>query len=327
MRGLDQRESELLDALSKLSVDVVERYFNVLLADYNVQLLEAEQQLVEEQVAETQALYERKLARVTDFLESQSRADSVRSDLIMAENEADLAREDLSLLTGMPVNALASVQDDVELPPLEGAPTEWVDKAMQSNKLLEARNDAVQAARKGIEEQRAGHLPTVDLVVSYQRSDTGFDNIAQPERDITYFGIDVKVPLFSGGATSARRREAWANYYISRDEEEGVRREVIRRVRGAWLNANASRRRIDAAALSVESADTSYKAMRKAFSLNSARSADVLQALHNRSRAERDYYQAMYEYLFHWLSLKHEAGELSADDMRQLQESVLALKE
>lgn len=317
-RLLDQRESELLDAMGQLSVDVAERYFNVLLADNNVALLEAEQTLAEEQLAETEALYERKLARVTDLLETQARVDTVRTELIRAENEAALAREELAALTGVRSAELAPVADASGLPPVEGAIEQWVERAMAQNALLLSKQDAVSAARKAVEEQRGGHLPTVDLVLSYQRSDLGFDNLQTPERDVEYVGVDVNLPLFRGGATRGRMREAWSNYYIAREEEEGARREVLRRVRGAWLNATAARRRIDAAQLSVDSANTSYAAMRKARGLGSATSADVLETLHNRTRAERDYRQAIYEYLFNWLSLQREAGQLDAQVMERL---------
>jgi len=93
-------------------------------------------------------------------------------------------------------------------------------------------------------------------------------------------------------------------------------REVRKRVRAAWLNASAARRRVDAATLSVESAGTSYKAMRKARKLGSATSTAVLEALHNQTRARRDYWEAVYEYLVSWLRLKYEAGALDAEAMK-----------
>jgi outer membrane protein len=79
-----QRESELLDVFSTMLVDVSARYFQILLADGGVELLRAEQKLVQQQLLETEELYKRKLVRVTDYLETQARMYKVRTDLIEA---------------------------------------------------------------------------------------------------------------------------------------------------------------------------------------------------------------------------------------------------
>jgi outer membrane protein len=317
-RIVDQRESELLDALGSLSVDVTERYMDVLLADREVALLEAERTLVEEQLAAAEALRERKLAPVTDLLETRARLDAVRSEIIRAENEAALAREELVVLTGVPVNELAAVREDVQLPPV-GRPIEhWVELAMADNTMLVSKRDAVEAARMGVEEQRGEFLPTADLVLSYQQSDVGFDNLQAQDREVEYLGLEFSIPLFRGGASSGRLREAWAEYYISREEEEGARREVRKRVRGAWLNASAARRRVAAARLSVESAGTSYRAISRARGLGTATSTEVLEALHNQTRARRDYWQAVYDYLTNWLRLQYEAGAIDDESLRTL---------
>lgn len=317
-RLVDQRENELLEALGQLSLDVSERYLNVLLADRNVELLEAEKTLVEEQLEEATALYERKLTRVTDLLETRARVDTVRTELINAENEAALAREEIIALTGTPVNALADVQESADLPALDGDIKSWEERAIADNALLLSKQDAVNASRMGVEEQRGGYFPTADLVLSYQEADVGFDNLQSPPREVEYIGVEVNIPLFRGGATRGRMREAWSNYYIAREEETAVRREVLKRVRSAWLNTTAAKRRVNASGLSVESANTSYEAMRKARSLGSATSASVLEALHNRTRAQRDYWSAVYDYLFSWLSLQRESGTLNAETIQQL---------
>jgi outer membrane protein len=320
---LDQREAELLDTLGQLSVDVSERYFNVLLADDNVALLETERDLLEKQVEEFQALYEKRLVRITDVLDTQARADTLRIELIGAENNAALAREELALLTGSPVEALRSLRDDFVLPELTGVLSEWVDSALATNPLLKSKEYAVSAARSGVEEGRSGLLPTVDLVLSRQYSNVGFDNLATPPRDIDYIGIDVRLPLFAGGANSAKLRESWSRYYLAQEEQEAVRREVLKRVRSAWLNASAGQRRMEAAKLSVKSSEIAYKAIEKALELGTARNTELLEALHNRTLAQRDYRRALYDYVFAWVSLQRESGELDASHMETIEAQVL----
>jgi outer membrane protein len=305
-------------------VDVTERYFNVLLADDNVRLLKSERDLAAQQLEETQARFERKLVPVTELLETQSRVDQVRTNLIEAENSAAIAREDLSLLTGAPVAGIVPVREQLDLPELTESLEYWVEAARTNNIALLARHDAVGAARRSVEEARGQGMPTFSFLLSAQRADVGFDNLQTPQRDVVFLGVDVNVPIFAGGANSARLREAWSQYYIAREEEEGTLRDVNRAVRGAWLNARASRARIDAAALSVESAKTAYEAMSKALSLGGARAADVLEALRRRTETERDYQEAIYSYLFHWLSLQREAGEVDVDDLWLLDNQIIA---
>ena len=322
-RLVAQRESELLDVMSMLLVDVSQRYFQVLLADGGVRLLRAEEELVQQQLRETEELYKRKLVRITDYLETQARVDKVRTDLIEAENEAALTREELSALTGSIVGELATIREDFTLPSVDNTMEYWAELAVSNNSFLASKHEAVQAAQEAVEEQKGGHYPTFDLIISAQHSDVGYDNQTSPPRDTQYIGVDINLPLFAGGSTSARVREAWSQYYIAREEEEAVRREVLKLTRGAWLNTRSGRKRIDAAGLSVKSATKSYEAMSKSFSYGAVKAADVLAALHIRTRAERDFQDALYSYLISWLALKRESGSLQASDLQQLNDGLI----
>ena len=323
-RVMAQREAELLDVMSIVLVDTSRRYFNVLLTDGNLRLVRAERELVQQQLRQTEEMYNRQLVRVTDYLETQARSDKVLTDEIEAENAAALARESLAELTGEYVADVAAIREDFSLPQLENNMDYWVQQATDNNSMLQSKRQAVIAARQGVEEQKGGHYPRFDLVYSDQTSDIGFDNQQSPQRDTQYIGLDVTVPLFSGGATSARVREARAGYYIARQEEEAARREVRKRTREAWLNTRSSRRRIAATEAGVRSATKSYEAMSKSFSYGTVTAADVLAALHARTRAERDRQHALYSYLTNWLTLQREGGALDNDDLKQLNDGMLA---
>ncbi|MEM6583654.1 MAG: TolC family protein, partial [Pseudomonadota bacterium] len=196
-----QREAELLDVLGMLLVDVSQRYFDVLLADGGVRLLEDEMSLVRQQLEETEALYDRNLVPVTDFLETQARMDSVQTQLIEAKNDAALSREELSALTGSEVGELAPIREDFTPPKLSNVMEYWTALSLENNALLDSRREAVKVALEAVQEQKGGHYPTVDLILSAQRSDIGFDNQASPQRDTEYIGIDINLPIYSGGST------------------------------------------------------------------------------------------------------------------------------
>lgn len=315
-----QREAELADVMSILLVDVSERYFQVLLADGDQRLMVSEQDLVQQQLRETDELYKRKLVRITDFLETQARADQVRTDVIEAENTAALAREYLSELTGTYIENVMPFREGFTLPVLENTMDYWTELSIANNALLVSKHEAVLAAEKAVQEQKGGHYPTFDLILSAQRSDVGYDNVASPQRDTQYIGVDINLPIFAGGSTSARVREAWAQYYIAREEEEQARREVLKRTREAWLNTRSSRQRIDSAELGVISASKSFEAMSKSFTYGTVTASDVLFALRSQTRAQRDYRDALYSYIVNWLALKRESGGLTSNDLVQLNE-------
>ena len=321
---VEQYRAELLDMMSLLLVDVADRYFKILLADHDFLLTGAERELAEQQLRQTENMLERKRARITDLLETTARVDQVRTDEIEAANRAALARERLLEITGVPVQQLAVLQEDFALPALHHGMEHWTGLALSGNATLNARREAVEAAREGIQQQKGRHYPTLDLVLSSQDSDVGFDNQPFARRQTEYLGVDIVLPLFSGGSASAGVREAWAQYYLAKAEEETVRREVLRQTREAWLNTRSSRQRIDAARASVISAGKSYEAMTKGFSYGVVTATDVLAALHGQTRARRDYQEALYSFLVNWLALKRSAGQLQAPDLEQINSWLVA---
>jgi len=315
---VSQRESELLDVLNSLFVDVAKRYFEVLSAQDDLWLTRAEKTLVEEQLQQVEKMFSKKLVHITDLYETQARVDSVRTDEIDADNILAIKREALAELTGEVIGELFVFREGISLPELFDPIEFWVERALDNNAQLQSMHDNVKVATQNIAEQKGGHMPKVDLVFSDQISDVGFDNQQSPKRKTKYIGIDVTIPLFAGGGTSARVREAYAKKYIAQEKLEAVRREVLRETRKAYLNTHASLKRIKAADLGVKSAKKSYDAMKKSFSYGTVTAIDVLEALHKKTGARRDFQMARYQFVSHHLTLKKETGAITKDDLLEV---------
>ena len=97
----DRSKSDLAQAKIELLAQVVDAYLTVLVADNTVSQFQVESEALEKQLDEAQALYSRALMPVTQVLETQTRSETVRADLIEAEGEAAIARERLTELIGM----------------------------------------------------------------------------------------------------------------------------------------------------------------------------------------------------------------------------------
>ena len=319
---LKQAEAALSDVMSMMLVDVAERYFQVLLADSNLALTKDELELVEQQRLQVQTMHDRQLVPVTNLLEAQARADQVRVNLIEAENQAALTRESLTEIIGVPVGALTGMKESFTLPKLEQGLAYWEAAAAANNSRWEASRKATAAAKAGLQEQRGALYPSISLVYSHQVSDLGFDNQQYNERETRYVAADISMP-FLQGSSYARVSEAKALYHIALAQQAATRREVLRRTREAWLSSRSSRQRIDAAAASVASFTKTYDAMSKGFSLGTVTATDVLEALADKTRAERDYQTALYRYLVTWLALHREGGLLESSHLDQVNSLLL----
>jgi outer membrane protein len=303
-----QSEEELAVAETQLLLAVAEKYLTVLLADETVLQLESEVMALDRQLEEANALYERSLLPVTQVLETQTRADTLRADVVNARGRAAIARERLSQLTSLGYTNLRPVQERVALLTQVGDAQQAASLAVASDPATEAAQQAVNAARKGIDREKGSWWPEIDFVYNSQYSDVGFDNLTSPPRSSESYSISMRYPLFEGGAGSARLRGAWAEFYSAQQQLEASRREASTRARAAWFNFQASMERVEAARQAVKTAKVSVDASRKAVRAGTARITDVLVALAQSTRAHQSLSEAKAQKALGWLELEIATG-------------------
>ena len=305
---LDRSENELAQAEIELLAQVTEAYLTVLVADNTVEQFKGESEALEKQLEEAQALYARALLPLTQVLETQTRSESVKADLIEAEGEAAIARERLTELIGMRDFELMGIAEGAMLAARMASPEQAVAEALQNSPAVAAAKDSAEAAEHGIKREKGSWWPEVSLVFNRQYSDVGFDNLTSPPRTTESVSIAVNYPLIQGGSGSARIRGAWAEFYAAKEELEGAKRQVETQTRSAWVRLRASNKRIIAAQQALDTANVNVSAAQKSVKAGTARVTDVLFALAQRTRAQRDRFFAEQQRIMAWLELELVTG-------------------
>lgn len=300
----DRSESDLAQAEIELLAQVSDAYITVLVADNTVSQFQVESEALEKQLDEAQALYSRSLLPLTQVLETQTRSETVKADLIEAEGEAAIARERLTELIGVRDFELMDIAEGITLTARIGTPEQAVAEALQNSPAVAAAQDSADAAEFGIKREKGSWWPEVSLVFNHQYSDVGFDNLTSPPRTTESVSIAVSYPLIQGGAGSARIRGAWAEFYAAKEELEGVKRQVETQTRTAWVRLIAANKRIIAAQQALDTANVNVSAAQKSVKAGTARVTDVLFALAQRTRAQRDRFFAEQQRIMAWLELE-----------------------
>ena len=305
---VDVSEQELKVTEAQLLGVLVEAYLNVLLSDADLAQLETELEALGQQLEEANALFERSLIPITQVLETQTRADTLRADLIAARGQSAIARENLIALVGTRDIEPMPVADRVSLSSTAASASDAAIMAFESSPEVAAAEEGVVAARKSIARERGSWVPNVDLIVSSQYSDVGFDNLTSPPRTSESIQISINYPLFEGGAGSARLRGAWAEFYTAQQQVEAAKRTSEARARSAWVQLQAASERVNAARQAVKTSKTNLDAARKAVQAGTARFTDVLVAMAQNTRAERDLSATRFERAMSWLELELAIG-------------------
>ena len=305
---LGQSQEELLVAEADLLAKVVQAYLNLLLTAENVSLFKNEVVALEGQFDEMSALYAKSLVPVTTVLETQTRLDGVRADLVDARGQEAIARQSLSQLIGIYDVELVSASDSIYLMSTSGSEGAAAELAIQNDPTIKAAEKSVQASRKGVEREKGSWWPELDFVYSNQYSDVGFDNLSSLPRSTESYSISLRYPLFEGFAGSARLRAEWAQFYTAQQQLEAVKREVDGRARAAWVNLLTATERVRAAAQASKTSETNLDAARKAVRAGTARVTDVLLALAQNTRSKRDLNEARFLKALSWLELEIVTG-------------------
>lgn len=318
-RQAEEYQARYEDTEAQVTVDLATRYTRVLAAEDNLSFVSAEREAAEAQLRQIRARYERQMGTVTDLLEVEARVDRLVTEELEASNRVMLAREEMSELIGRELEEpLAPLRDQVLLDLDLAQVDHWLTLGLVNNHALAAARSAVEAARAGVGEARGRRHPTVDLQLSAQRTDIGYENAQSPEVDVYVAALNLNVPIFSGGQVSAQVAEARARHRLAEQQLEELERRARREIREAYLTTRSALERVAASAKAVVSAEKSYEARQRGLQYGTVTAVDVLDAAENLYRARRDHRQAYYDLMVQFLRLHQTSGALSPENVVEL---------
>jgi outer membrane protein len=337
-RQLARAEAEFRAAEQDLMARVAQRYFEILGARATLMAAEAAKEAIGRQLEQAEKRFEVGLSAITDVQEAQASFDSATATVIEAKRTLAVAREFLREITGEYYQDIADAGPDVPLVspnPLDV--DEWVRTALARNLNLEAARLGAEISRGDIDSRQAGHYPALELFVARgntrvtaQRRDRPQPLPGEPEPDLQpyrpansdfwqdSYGVQVRVPFYSGGAIASQVREATYRHQASQHLLERTARQTERQARDSYLSVTSEISRVQALAQAVQSSQTALRATEAGFEVGTRTTVDVLQSRRLLFESQRDYANSRYAYLVNALLLKQAAGILREADIEEI---------
>lgn len=313
------RASIDLDAsYQELITRTADAYFNVLAEQDNLNFRRSEKEAIRRQLEQAKKRFEVGLIAITDVKEAQASFDLSVASEIEALSALEISKDSLEVIIAQHANELNPLSDRMQLiSPEPNDVEEWITKALNENLSLLSSEYTIEIAQQEVKLQQSQHYPTLDIVATHTDSDTG-GLTGSRETEDTRIGLELSFPIFEGGRTYYRTKEARYRAELSTNEYEKIRRETIRNTRNAYLNVITGISSVKALAQALESTGAATRAAEAGFQVGTRTSVDVLITLQETFRAKRDYSRARYDYLLNTLNLKQAVGTLSVDDLIQI---------
>ena len=318
VQQVEQADFTLASARQDLILRVATAYFDVLLAQFTVEVTESQKAAVSEQLAQAKRNFEVGVATITDTNEAQAKYDSIVAQEISARNDLENKRTALRAIIGRFPQDLKRLGPGFEPTlPSPNSLDAWVDRALADNLNVRIARYNADIATLEIERQRAGRLPTLDLVASAnaQAGSGSVNTSAFNDQRQAAIGLALTVPLYQGGLIDSRVREALALQENARQNLEVARRNALFSAQTGFSGVNSAAASVKAFEQALVSAQTAYESNKTGQEVGVRTNLDVLNTQQNVFQTRRDLAQAHFNYLLGILRLKAAVGSLDEQDL------------
>ncbi len=322
---VDQGDFILSSAQQDLIVRVAQAYFDVLLAQFNIELTESQKAAVSENLAQAKRNFEVGTATITDTNDAQAKYDQIIAQQIAAQNDLDNKVAVLRSIIGRAPKDLKRFGGGFQpVVPAPNALEPWVDKALHENFQVRIAQSNYDIAALEVDRQRAAHYPTVDLVASFDQGYAGGASSATlssafpTDTRLGQVGIQLNVPLYEGGAIDSRVRQALANQDRARQDLEAARRGATLLAQTSFSGVTSGVAQVKAFEQALASAQVSYDSNKLGLEVGVRTNLDVLNQQQQVFQTRFNLAQSYYLFLINRLRLKQAAGTLSDADVEEI---------
>lgn len=312
-------DERLREKTMDLAVRLINYYIDIALAQQRIDIALSQQKALQEHHRLNVRQYEAGEGTRTEVLETQASLRLAETELIALRDELEVARWKLAAMVDHPLDNLQQlkirVPDERFRPqPLSPASFEsWRALALKRSAAITQARHMVSATHHELQAQNGEFMPRVNLYASHSISKSATDNTISQRYETTSAGIQVSVPLFSGGRSIATLKQASARLGQNQYLLESTTHSTLNELRKYWRLCSGIESRLQAWRMAVESARLQLTATRKGVVAGQRVNLDVLNAEQQLYSTSMDLATEEYSYLRAWLMLHYHSGTMNQE--------------
>lgn len=283
------------EALQQAKYDAISGYYTLIM---NRNLVDVAQQAVKDyqgHVTNVQAQYNVGLVASSDVLAAKTNLADSETNLVKAQNVANLAEASLNQVIAYPVQtAINTAEHDLQYKPYNVTLEQAKAYALLHRSALVKSALDVKSAEEAVKSAKSGYLPTVAV-----KAGRGY---ADPDG---YFGTSTKSwsvgataswSLWDGGATQNAIKKANAQLEQAKEANLATVDAVLLAVQKAYLNLRSAEQTIQSTQTAVAQGQESFRIATLRYRAGVGTNLDVLDAETKLTDARNNYVQALYNY-------------------------------
>ncbi|AEC21931.1 outer membrane export protein [Pusillimonas sp. T7-7] len=311
------------NAYQELILRVSQAYFDVLAAQDTLRALRAEKAAIDTQLRAARQGFELGSTTIADTYEAQARLDLINASELLAENVLQLSVDQLARLINERPGELATLPPGTVLPsPTPNRLTDWVEQARRSSLTVTHAELAAKIAEKQIDIAKSEHYPRLSLQAQTgSATDRGLYNTEGGPRSLnSSIGLQLSIPIFTGGGISSVVREQTSRLQQARYELENAKRQAVQSTQQHFSGVTSGLARISALQAAERSSQASLQANKTGYEVGVRINIDVLNAQQQLYETQRGLARARYDTLMSGLRLKASSGILTDQDIVAINE-------
>ncbi len=304
----------------QLILRVAKAYFDVLLRDDALAAIKKQRLAVSHALAVAKGRFVEGDVAIIDTHEAQAREDALVAQELELDSHLQMAHAALADLTGNADEELARLPEHTNLQQLNaGELKEWLALAQSQSPYLHMQQIQQGIAHDEIDKHRLSNAPVLNLVAQAGGTDLrGSGNDATLSNHAVSLGVQLTIPLFTGGLRNAKYEEAVALEQQAIDETEAMRLRTGQQARAEWLGVSVGKGKVKALEQALTSSKVKLEATELGRDVGDRTILDVLNAEQEYYATRTELFRARYQTLLSYLSLAATTGSLDKNRLTEV---------
>ena len=324
---------QLANAKQQLIVNVAQSYFDVLYATDNINAVRLNKDAFLRQLNNAKKSFDAGTVAITDVNDAQANYDAALAGEIQAENNLINKKNILHNQTGLNPDLVQPLIDQIHLvPPTPSSVTQWVDMAKAANLNIKIAMMQLELATQNIHIAKSGHMPILSLYGNYFYQAVPSISAVNPPSATSItnqflnfaglpmsnyaqgsVGLQLSLPIFSGGGINSQVRQSIDNYQVAREQLTAAERQTDQNTRNAFYQVQNGVSIVSAQTQALKSAKLKLNADKIGYQVGIRNSINLINSQKSYADTLLKYNQTRYQYLTAQLQLEYLSGKINEE--------------